>query len=187
MKDPAEPAKLEVSFSDGKQFSFRNESIYSRSLKFSCCCFDSRRSSRSVLGSVHRLRQLHADLRLHRIRPVPHGAVLDPEQEAHSAQRDHWGSAQHLVLHRCQRGQDGRHRSGRDVLQSHEPVRQSRVKKVSPWGASSCLKKCVFYVVVFYFVEIKFLILIFQKRYFLFIILVQWLHLTLSLNCKSYI
>lgn len=79
-------------------------------------------SPRSLLGAVHRLWGPLSGLRLHRLRPVPHGAVLDPEQRAHPARGDHGGAAQHPVLCRSQCGQDGFHQPRWNLLQSHEPV-----------------------------------------------------------------
>ncbi len=86
----------------------------------------------SLLGAVHWLRGSLSGLRLHRLWPVPHGAVLDPEQRAHPVWGDRGEAAWHPVLHRSQSRQDGPHRSRRDLLQAHESV--NRDAPVSPYN-----------------------------------------------------
>lgn len=83
-----------------------------------CCSI----SPRSLLGAVHWLWGSLSGLRLYRLRPVPHGAVLDPEQRAHPVRGDSGGAARHPVLCWSQCGQDGYHQPRRNILQGHEPV-----------------------------------------------------------------
>lgn len=79
-------------------------------------------SPRSLLGAVQRLYGSLSGLRLHRLRPVPHGVRLDPEQTAHPVWGDRGAAARHPVLYRSQRGQVGPHQPGWDLLQPHGPV-----------------------------------------------------------------
>uniref|UniRef100_A0A3B3I0H6 Apolipoprotein D n=1 Tax=Oryzias latipes TaxID=8090 RepID=A0A3B3I0H6_ORYLA len=127
VKDPAEPAKLEVSFYEGKELEFLpvntplGVSAASETPPSSC-----RHSPRSLLGPLHRLHRPLPGVRLHRLRPVPHGAVLDPEQGAHPAEGDGGRAARHPVLHRRRRGQDAHDRPGGGILRRHGAVRRRR-------------------------------------------------------------
>lgn len=129
VKDPAEPAKLEVSFYESTALILGNyfddssrwvlqeprTSDLSHSL-----------SSGSLLGAVHRLRRSHSGLQLHTVRPLQCRVVLDPEQKAHLVQGDHGATAWHPDLCRGQRGQNGPDQSGWDLLQGHGPVTPQR-------------------------------------------------------------
>lgn len=124
VKDPAEPAKLEVSFSGSKWLSSWTSGWFSVSSSCVLSRSDSHPSHSSspwpLLGALFRLWGSLSGLRLHRLRPVPHGAQLDPEQRAHHPRRDPGESAQHPDLHRRRREQDGPHQPGCSLLQRHE-------------------------------------------------------------------
>lgn len=129
VRDPAEPAKLEVYFYESKALiravmlsvhswwilQQPKTSELSHSLP-----------SGSLLGAVHRLRRSRSGLRLHAVRPRPRRVVLDPEQKAHLVQGDHGATARHPDLCRGRRGQNGLDQSGWDLLQGHEPVAWQR-------------------------------------------------------------
>lgn len=78
--------------------------------------YTSRLSPCSLLGSVHRLRQLRSGLQLHRPQPAPRRFRLDPEQAAHTVQRDPRRAARHPAVHRSQRGQAAGHQPGCRLL-----------------------------------------------------------------------
>lgn len=79
-------------------------------------------SPRTLLGAVHWLWGSLSGLWLHRVRSIPHGAVLDPEQGAHPVQWDRGGAARYPVFCWSQCGQDGPHQPGWDLLQCHETI-----------------------------------------------------------------
>lgn len=148
VKDPAEPAKLEVSFSGSKCLSSFTSGWFGVST--SCVLFtpDSHpshsSSPRPLLGALFRLWGSLSGLWLHRLWPVPHGAELDPEQGAHHPRRDPGASARHPDLHRRRREQDGPHQPGWGLLQRHEPL--SSIGPVSFSSSSGVTTKTLYEV-----------------------------------------
>lgn len=131
-KDPFEPAKLLVTFFESKILWCRiwvvSEGIFGwaglLSVLFLRTC---RLSPCSLLGAVHRLRQLLPGVQLHRPRSAARGVRLDHEQRAHPVWGDPGGSAQHAGLHRSQCRQADRHQPGSSLLQAHGPLNRLEV------------------------------------------------------------
>lgn len=139
VKDPAEPAKLEVSFSGSKKRSQWTSSAVPRAPNPSDSHPSHSSSPRPLLGALFRLWGSLSGLRLHRLRHLPHGAELDPEQRAHHARGDPGEPAQHPHLHRRGREQDGPHQPGPSLLQCHELLSSS----------SSSYQRCLQFSVMF--------------------------------------
>lgn len=111
--------------------------------------FPSTFSPRSLLGALLRLRGSLSGLRLQWLRPVPHGICLDPEQRAHPEWGDCWDAARHPFLCRSQSGQDGRHRPGGDLLQTHgavnrdTPVKTTGLFERPTWIYNIAIQYCI--------------------------------------------